>query len=187
MVLENLALLDASMRAANCRAARFLVRCGGLQLSIVYLNDMCPQELLIYRTEPRQWLRVAVQSGHRVEPVAVRSLVEPDAAPASIPSPEVRRFLEELALAIPRALSADTERAGHEAILLHSLDVEEPTKIYFAGWIPLPTEAARPGNPNLQKTRRAFGQDAYELCLHLQQGSRWSDQASERQPFALPE
>lgn len=187
MVLENLALLDASMRASDTRSARFVVRCSGIQLSVVYLNDVCPQELLIIRNESRHWLRVPVQSGHNVEPQAIRPLVEPDAPPESVTSPAVRRFLEEFALAIPRTLSNGVERAAAEVILQHSPDVEEPNRIYFAGWFPLGREAARPQSPNLQKTRRAFGQDAYELCLHLQMASRWTDRVEERQPFKLPE
>jgi len=187
MVLENLALLDASMRASDCRGVRCTVRCGGLVVSVVYLNDACPQELLMFRHEPRRWLRVPVQAGHNVEPQALRPLVEPDAPPESIASPAVRRFLEDFAIALPRAVGNGVERATSEVILQHSLDVEEPTRIYFAGWLPLVGEAVRPQHPNLQKTRRAFGQDAYELCLHLQMGSRWSDQVSDRQPFKLPE
>src|SRR5690606_1959202 len=109
MVLENLALLDASMRAGDCRGARFSVRCAGIPLSIVFINDACPQELLIFRSEPRRWLRVAVQAGHKVEPQAVRPLVEPDAPPESVASPAVRRFLEEFALALPRALGNGVE------------------------------------------------------------------------------
>lgn len=156
-------------------------------MSVVYLNDGCPQELLMFRDEPRRWLRVPVQTGYNVEPQALRPLVEPDAPPESIASPAVRRFVEEFAFALPRALGNGVERASSEVILQHSPDVEEATRIYFAGWFPLGGEAARPQNPNLQKTRRAFGQDAYELCLHLQMASRWSDQVAERQPFELPE
>lgn len=186
MVLENLALLDAAMRSSDCRAARFSVRCGGLQLSIVYLNDVCPQELLMFRSDPRRWLRVALQPGHSLEPIALRPLVEPDAPPDSIASPAVRRFLEEFSISLPRALGNGVERATSEMILQHSLDVEEPAKVYFAGWLPL-GDAVRPQHPNLLKTRRAFGQDTYELCLHLQMGSCWTQDAASRQPFRMPE
>lgn len=185
MVLENLAFLDSSMRAAGCRATRFSVRCGGLTLSVVYLNDTCPPEFLILRHEPRQWLRVVLQKGHDMEPRHLRPLVEPQALPDTPLSPAVRRLVEDFAIALPRTV-AEVEKAAPEVVLQHSPDVDEPGKIHFAGWSPLPPEA-RPQHPKLQKTRRAFGQDVYELCLHLHLGSQWTDDATQRVKFFLPE
>ena len=187
MVLENLALLDASMRAAQCRSVRFTLRCAGGPWSIIYLNDTCPQELLILRTEPpRRWTRVPLLNGHAVDPFTLRPLLEPG-TPSDAPlSADVRRFIEEFSFTLPRTIG-DVEKIGPDLILQYSLDVEEPTRIYFAGWQPLDPASVRPNHPNLHKTRRAFGQDVYELCLHLQMGSVWTDEAAKRQPFKLPE
>jgi hypothetical protein len=152
----------------------------------VYVNDVCPQQLLIWQLEPRRWVGLPVPKGHAVEASAIRPLVEPGARPDSPASPEVRRFLDDFGLALPRTI-AETERATPETILQHSLDVEDAGKIHFAGWLPLPEQAAKPGHPNLQKIRRAYGQDAFELCLHLHLGARWTEDVTQRVEFHLPE
>jgi hypothetical protein len=186
MVLDNLAFLDASMRAVDCRAARFTVRCDGAQFSVVYLNDTLPQELLIFRLDPKRWVRIAVQKGHDLDPRAFRPLLEAHVAVDAPLTPELRRSLDSFALAIPRVING-VERASPDVVLQHSLDVEEPTKVHFSGWQPLPGPECRAQNPKLQKTRRAFGQDVYELCLHLHVSSQWTEDIKQRVAFALPE
>lgn len=189
MKLNNLENLHFNMNKQGLIKTKFEFRFRGLVFSVIYIAESFPHTLLIGCIAHNLFLvldvseeyEIATYLGNNYKPLIEALDLNYDPDNPFRPSEFFTAFIS----AIPLNTTAGSTPTVTDIARI-SRDAEESNKIHFCGWLPHDGVNSRPRPPNLDKTRKLCGEEAYRVCLNHHISSRWSDIESNSVPYHAP-
>ena len=182
--------LQNQMLRANQTSICFDASCKSVIFKIVFSIDIDPMSLLIANEGKKPIAFIGnVDKDCRVNFkhlgdlfVQLCKLLGLQFDPKNKYTPQL--FFQELSKTFPSNIQSTKVSAPEDRLLSYHInnDIEEVDKIYFLKWLSHGKNGQRNvSKSNLEKTRKAFGDDTYQYCKANNISSCWTADRSEKQ------